>query len=138
MVVMGAPTKTADPTAVNGINVDDLFALIDDVKREPAKGKTNWHAVTTWRSNTHHLLSMPRWVSQRAQPILRAKEQRSSICRYQKPLAEFAMRIPTANFLIKKRAVRNCRFERFYDFERHVIIHVPSSRHKSDEQFALA
>jgi uncharacterized OsmC-like protein len=46
---VGAPTKNADPTVVNGINVDDLFALIDDVKREPAKGKTNWHVTTTWQ-----------------------------------------------------------------------------------------
>src|SRR5437879_12021470 len=46
---MGAQSKTAEPTVVNGINVDDLFALIDDVKREPAKGKTNWHVTTTWQ-----------------------------------------------------------------------------------------
>ena len=46
---MGAPRKTAVPTVVNGINVDDLFALIDNVKRETAKGKTNWHVTTTWQ-----------------------------------------------------------------------------------------
>jgi uncharacterized OsmC-like protein len=46
---MSAQSKTAEPTVVNGINVDDLFALIDDVKREPAKGKTNWHVTTTWQ-----------------------------------------------------------------------------------------
>ena len=46
---MTAQTKIAEPTVVNGINVDDLFALIDDVKREPAKGKTNWHVTTTWQ-----------------------------------------------------------------------------------------
>jgi uncharacterized OsmC-like protein len=46
---MAAQTRTAEPTVVNGINVDDLFALIDDVKREPAKGKTNWHVTTTWQ-----------------------------------------------------------------------------------------
>jgi hypothetical protein len=40
---MGAPTKTADH--VDSINVDDRFAL--NVKREPAKGKTSWHVVTT-------------------------------------------------------------------------------------------
>ena len=45
---MGAPS-TAESTVVNGINVDDLFALIDDVKRDPAKGKTNWHVTTTWQ-----------------------------------------------------------------------------------------
>ena len=49
---MSAPTKPADPTIVNGINLDDLFALIDDVKREPAKGKTNWHVITTWQGQT--------------------------------------------------------------------------------------
>ena len=46
---MAAQRKTAESTVVNGINVDDLFALIDDVKREPAKGKTNWHVTTTWQ-----------------------------------------------------------------------------------------
>src|SRR5215470_10410708 len=50
--MMGAPTKSAGPGVVNGINVHDLFALIDHVKREPAKGKTNWHAVTTWQGQT--------------------------------------------------------------------------------------
>ncbi|MBR0766053.1 OsmC family protein [Bradyrhizobium japonicum] len=49
---MGASTKPADPAIVNGINLDDLFALIDDVKREPAKGKTNWHVITTWQGQT--------------------------------------------------------------------------------------
>jgi uncharacterized OsmC-like protein len=49
---VGAPTKTADPTVVNGINVHALFALIDDVKLEPAKGKTNWHVITTWQGQT--------------------------------------------------------------------------------------
>jgi uncharacterized OsmC-like protein len=47
--IMGAQSKTAEPTVVNGINVDDLFALIDDVKHEPEKGKTNWHVTTTWQ-----------------------------------------------------------------------------------------
>lgn len=46
---MSTQRKTAEPTVVNGINVDDLFALIDDVKREPAKGKTNWRVTTTWQ-----------------------------------------------------------------------------------------
>jgi uncharacterized OsmC-like protein len=49
---MGASTKTAEPTVVNGINVDDLFALIDDIKREPEKGKTSWHVITTWQGQT--------------------------------------------------------------------------------------
>jgi organic hydroperoxide reductase OsmC/OhrA len=46
---MAAQTMTAEPTVVNGINVDDLFALIDQVKREPAIGKTNWRVTTTWQ-----------------------------------------------------------------------------------------
>jgi uncharacterized OsmC-like protein len=50
---VSAPTKNADPTVVNGIDVDDLFVLIGDVKRQPAKGKTNWHVVTTWQGQTH-------------------------------------------------------------------------------------
>ena len=41
--------RPSEPTVVNGINVDDLFALIEDVKREPAKGKTNWRVTTTWQ-----------------------------------------------------------------------------------------
>jgi uncharacterized OsmC-like protein len=40
--IMVAQTKTAEPKVVNGINVDDLFALIDGVKRNTATGKTNW------------------------------------------------------------------------------------------------
>jgi uncharacterized OsmC-like protein len=46
---MSAQSNSAEPTVVNGINVGDLFALIDDVKREPANGKTNWHVTTTWQ-----------------------------------------------------------------------------------------
>ena len=46
---MSAQTKIAGPTLVNGINVDDLFALIDSVKRDAAKGKTNWRVTTTWQ-----------------------------------------------------------------------------------------
>ena len=39
---MLAQTKTAEPRVVNGINVDDLSALIDRVKRDAAKGQTHW------------------------------------------------------------------------------------------------
>ena len=46
---MVAQTKTARPTVVNGLNLDDLFALIDGVKRDPATGKTNWRVTTTWQ-----------------------------------------------------------------------------------------
>ena len=46
---MSAQTKAVQPTVVNGINVDDLLALIEGVRRDPAKGKTNWHVTTTWQ-----------------------------------------------------------------------------------------
>ena len=49
---MVAQAKAAGPNVVNGINVDDLFALIDGVKRDAAKAKTNWHVTTTWRGQT--------------------------------------------------------------------------------------
>jgi uncharacterized OsmC-like protein len=49
---MVAQAKTAEPNVVNGINVDDLFALIDSVKRDAAKGKTNWRVTTTWQGQT--------------------------------------------------------------------------------------
>src|SRR6266702_6142602 len=46
---MSAQTKTVQPTIVNGINVDDLLALIEGVSRDPAKGRTNWRVTTTWQ-----------------------------------------------------------------------------------------
>jgi uncharacterized OsmC-like protein len=49
---MVAQRKTAEPTLVNGINVDDLFALIEGVRRDAAKGKTNWRVTTTWQGQT--------------------------------------------------------------------------------------
>jgi uncharacterized OsmC-like protein len=45
---MNASTKTA-PTTVNGLNVDDLFALIESVKQDSAKGKTQWRVSTAWK-----------------------------------------------------------------------------------------
>jgi hypothetical protein len=43
---MSAQARTATPNVVNGINVDDLFALIEGVKRDAANGKTNWRVTT--------------------------------------------------------------------------------------------
>jgi len=45
-------TKTVEPTLINGINVDDLFALIQGVKQDAAKGQTNWRVTTTWQGQT--------------------------------------------------------------------------------------
>jgi uncharacterized OsmC-like protein len=51
---MNAQTKMkiATPNVVNGINVDDLFALIDGVKRDTANGKTSWRVTTGWQGQT--------------------------------------------------------------------------------------
>jgi uncharacterized OsmC-like protein len=46
---MVAQTKPVQPTVVNGINVDDLFALIEGIRRDAAKGRTNWRVTTTWQ-----------------------------------------------------------------------------------------
>ena len=49
---MAAQPKITEPTIVNGINVDDLFALIDNVRRDVAQGKTNWRVTTVWQGQT--------------------------------------------------------------------------------------
>jgi uncharacterized OsmC-like protein len=58
---VSAPTRTAKPAIVNGIQVERLFALIDGVKHEPAKGKTNWHVVTTWEGQTRSHAEIERY-----------------------------------------------------------------------------
>ena len=40
------------PNVVNGINVDDLFALIEGVRRDAANSRTNWRVITTWQGQT--------------------------------------------------------------------------------------
>ena len=50
---MLAQTKTAEPKVVNGINVDDLFALIEAIRRDAENGRTNWRVATTWCGQTH-------------------------------------------------------------------------------------
>jgi uncharacterized OsmC-like protein len=49
---MTALTKTVQPTVVNGINVDDVFAMIDSVKRDARNGLTRWRVATTWQGQT--------------------------------------------------------------------------------------
>lgn len=46
-----APSSSSN--VVNGIDVGDLFALIESVKRDAATGVTNWRVTTTWRGQTH-------------------------------------------------------------------------------------
>jgi uncharacterized OsmC-like protein len=45
-------TKIAEPNVVNGINIDDLFSLVETVKQNPANGKTNWRVTTNWQGQT--------------------------------------------------------------------------------------
>ena len=49
---MVAQRKIAEPAIVNGIHVDDLFALIEGVRKDAARGKTNWRVTTTWQGQT--------------------------------------------------------------------------------------
>ena len=42
-------TETAKPKVVNGLNVDDLFALIEGVKADAAKGNTHWRVRSAWQ-----------------------------------------------------------------------------------------
>ena len=49
---MTAQAKTVEPTIVNGINLDDLFALIDSAKQGAAQAKTNWRVTMTWQGQT--------------------------------------------------------------------------------------
>jgi uncharacterized OsmC-like protein len=45
-------TDTAKPKVVNGVNVDDLMALIEGVKGDAAKGKTHWRVRSAWQGQT--------------------------------------------------------------------------------------
>jgi hypothetical protein len=49
---MTAQAKTKEPNVVNGINVDDLFSLIEGVRHDATKAKTNWRVSTTWQRQT--------------------------------------------------------------------------------------
>jgi uncharacterized OsmC-like protein len=42
-------TETAKPKVVNGINVDDLMALIQGVKDDAAKANTHWRVRSAWQ-----------------------------------------------------------------------------------------
>lgn len=39
---------------LNGVNVDDLTALIEGVKANPAAGETKWKVASAWRGRTHN------------------------------------------------------------------------------------
>jgi uncharacterized OsmC-like protein len=49
---MTIQTKVAAPTVVNGINVNDLLALVEGVRQDASKAKTNWRVATRWQGQT--------------------------------------------------------------------------------------
>lgn len=49
---MLAKNENAQPNVVNGINVDDLLALIESVRQDPAQGKTHWRVTSAWQNQT--------------------------------------------------------------------------------------
>lgn len=49
---MDTMTKNVEPTVVNGINVDDLKALVTSIEADPAKAMTSWRVATTWQGQT--------------------------------------------------------------------------------------
>jgi uncharacterized OsmC-like protein len=49
---MNANAQTHEPKIVNGLNVDDLFALIEGVKGDVSKATTSWRVATTWQGQT--------------------------------------------------------------------------------------
>ena len=50
---MDGLTKSASPTVINGINLDDLSALVERVRTKPASRRTRWRVATTWQGQTH-------------------------------------------------------------------------------------
>ena len=49
---MNANAQTNEPDIDNGLNVDDLFALIEGVKGDASKATTSWRVATTWQGQT--------------------------------------------------------------------------------------
>jgi uncharacterized OsmC-like protein len=45
-------TETVKPKVVNGVNVDDLLALIEGVRGDAAKAKTHWRVRSAWQVQT--------------------------------------------------------------------------------------
>ena len=49
---MNTQAKIIKPNIVNGINVDDLMALLARVEQDTSMGKTNWRVTTSWQGQT--------------------------------------------------------------------------------------
>ena len=50
---MNANAQTKESNIVNGLNVDDLFSLIEGVKGDASKATTSWRVATTWQGQAH-------------------------------------------------------------------------------------
>ncbi|MEM5311986.1 OsmC family protein [Paraburkholderia sp. JHI869] len=50
---MNANVQLNDAHIVNGLNVDDLRALIEDVRRDASKAATRWRVATAWLGQAH-------------------------------------------------------------------------------------
>jgi uncharacterized OsmC-like protein len=50
--IMNTLVETIKPNVVNGVNVDDLMALLTSVKQDSSQGKTNWRVTTSWQGQT--------------------------------------------------------------------------------------
>jgi len=49
---MNTQVESIKSNVVNGIDVDALLTLLDSVKQDTSKGKTNWHVSTSWQGQT--------------------------------------------------------------------------------------
>lgn len=49
---MNANAQMNEPNIVNGLNVDELLALIEGVKSDTSKAATSWRVATTWQGQT--------------------------------------------------------------------------------------
>jgi hypothetical protein len=49
---MNTQVESIKSNVVNGIDVDALLTLLDSVKQDTSKGKTNWRVSTSWQGQT--------------------------------------------------------------------------------------
>ncbi|OUL77795.1 OsmC family protein [Paraburkholderia hospita] len=49
---MNANAQKNEPNIVNGINVDELFGMVESVKADASKAETSWRVATTWQGQT--------------------------------------------------------------------------------------
>jgi uncharacterized OsmC-like protein len=50
---MSSGASLNQASTINGINVEDVRALIEAVKQDPREGFTHWKVTNTWQGRTH-------------------------------------------------------------------------------------